>query len=114
MAIFARISSDDYARTSQFPTEEKYALTSQLRRAALSVSSNIAEGSKRWSKKDQARFYEMAFGSQIEVLSHLSVAHDINLIYSEELGGIRSRIEMIGRMLNGLYRDAARYKHINQ
>ncbi|NOU47567.1 MAG: four helix bundle protein, partial [Bacteroidales bacterium] len=51
-----------YVLTASFPNDEKFGLTSQMRRACVSVSSNIAEGSTRWSQKDQARFYEIAFG----------------------------------------------------
>jgi len=60
-----------YDVTSRFPIEEKYALTIQLRRASISVSSNIAEGSTRWGKRDKARFYEIAYGSLIEVMNQL-------------------------------------------
>lgn len=52
-----------YMITKTFLTEEKYGITSQLRRAYISISSNIAEGSTRWSKKDKARFYEVAYGA---------------------------------------------------
>jgi four helix bundle protein len=94
-----------YKSTSTFPSEEKYGLTSQLRRAAVSVSSNIAEGSTRWSKKDQARFYEIAFGSLIEVLNQFILATDLEFISAERLEIIRVDIECIGRMLNSLYKS---------
>ena len=60
-----------YKLTTHFPAEERYGLTSQLRRASVSVSSNIAEGSTRWGKWDKARFYEVAYGSLIEVMNQL-------------------------------------------
>lgn len=56
-----------YGLLKQFPKEEQYALCDQLRRAVISVPSNIAEGSGRASAKDQAHFIEMAYGSQMEV-----------------------------------------------
>jgi len=93
-----------YKSTSTFPSEEKYGLTSQLRRASVSVSSNIAEGSTRWSKKEQARFYEIAFGSLIEVLNQLILATDLEFMSKERLDIIREVIECIGRMLNSLYK----------
>ena len=60
-----------YKTTEKFPKDEKFGLTSQIRRVSISVSSNIAEGSTRWSKKDKARFYEIAFGSLMEILNQL-------------------------------------------
>lgn len=68
---------DIYGVTNNFPDEEKYGLISQLRRASISISSNIAEGSSRNSPKSQAQFYNYAYSSAIEVL--------IQLILSEEL-----------------------------
>lgn len=95
-----------YGITSDFPADEKFGLTSQLRRAAVSVSSNIAEGSSRWSKKDQARFYEIAFGSLIEVLNQSILSNDLDFMQSTKLVGLRSNIDSIGRMLNSLYKSA--------
>ncbi len=95
-----------YGVTSDFPADEKFGLTSQLRRAAVSVSSNIAEGSSRWSKKDQARFYEIAFGSLIEVLNQSILSNDLDFMQSTKLVGLRSNIDSISRMLNSLYKSA--------
>ncbi len=92
-----------YQLTSTFPDEEKFGLTSQLRRASISVSSNIAEGSTRWSPKDQARFYEIAFGSLIEVLNQTILSNDLNFVSDDSLINIRVDIDSIGRMLNSLY-----------
>jgi len=94
-----------YQLTSVFPNEEKYGLTSQLRRASISVSSNIAEGSTRWSRKDQARFYEIAFGSLIEVLNQLILSDDLNFLPDDSLENIRIDIDSIGRMLNSLHQS---------
>ena len=68
-----------YALLKKFPKEETYALCDQLRRAVISVPSNIAEGSGRTSAKDQAHFFEMAFGSLIEVDCQVDIAHDFLL-----------------------------------
>lgn len=95
-----------YQTTSTFPNEEKYGLTSQLRRASVSVSSNIAEGSTRWSKKDQSRFYEIAFGSLIEVLNQMILSTDLGFLPENRLIELRTRIDQIGRMLNALYQSA--------
>lgn len=91
-----------YKLTDNFPVSEKYGFNSQLRRAALSVSSNLAEGSSRISYKEKARYTEIAFGSLMEVLSQLLVAKDLELINDEELMVLRSTIEEIGNKLNKL------------
>ena len=69
-----------YAIVKRLPTEERYALGDQLRRAVVSVTSNIAEGSGRQSFKDQAHFIEVAYGSLMEVMSQLDLALDLNFI----------------------------------
>jgi four helix bundle protein len=91
-----------YLATQQFPSEEKFGIISQLRRAAISVSSNIAEGSSRRGQKDQARFYEIAFGSLIEVLNQLILAQDLEYLSPDKMEIIRPKIDCIGRMLNAL------------
>jgi len=96
--------------------DEKYGLSSQLRRAAISVSSNIAEGSTRLSKSDQARFYQIAFGSLMEVLNQLIVASDLGFYDNQLFSEIRNEIESIGRMLNSLHQSTETprpYKPIN-
>ncbi|WP_158861638.1 four helix bundle protein [Lunatibacter salilacus] len=93
---------DIYLATNQFPSDEKFGLTSQLRRAIISVSSNIAEGSSRRGQKDQARFYEIAFGSLIEVLNQLILAQDLEYLDTNSVETIRPKIDDIGRMLNAL------------
>jgi len=92
-----------YALTNNFPQEERFGLTSQLRRASISVSSNIAEGSTRWSKKDQARFYEIAYGRLIEVLNQAIRSTDLDFLNQDQLFLLREKIDNIGRMLSALY-----------
>lgn len=94
-----------YIITSGFPGEEKFGIVSQIRRAAISVSSNIAEGSTRWSKNDQARFYEIAYGSLMEVLNQLILSVDLEYIAAEKFESIKTEIEMVSRMLNSLYQS---------
>lgn len=94
-----------YTLTRSFPDEEKFGLMSQLRRAAISVSSNIAEGSTRQSKKDKARFYEIAFGSLIEIMNQLILSSDLKYITIDELNKIRIQVDEIGRMLNALHQS---------
>lgn len=95
-----------YDLTARFPTEEKYSLTSQIRRASVSVSSNIAEGSTRWSRKEKARYYEMAYGSLMECLNQAILSLDLLFISENEYRRVRDLIETISRMLNSLYNDA--------
>ena len=92
-----------YKTTSLFPKEEVYALVSQIRRAAISVSSNIAEGSSRKSPKDQARFSEIAYSSLIEVLNQLIIANDLLYIQEEELNDYRVKIEILLLKINALF-----------
>jgi four helix bundle protein len=73
-------SDDVYATTRSFPSDERFGLTNQIRRASVSISSNIAEGSGRSSRKDFARFVEIAFGSLLETVSHLSIARRQGLL----------------------------------
>ena len=95
-----------YKLTDSFPDGEKFGLTSQVRRASVSVSSNIAEGSSRWGRKDKARFYEIAYGSLIEVLNQLILANDLQFISDNDLDRIRPQIIEIGKMLSGLYKSS--------
>ncbi|MBS0663926.1 MAG: four helix bundle protein [Verrucomicrobia bacterium] len=71
-----RLSSEVYSKTQDFPNDERFGLTGQLRRAAVSVAANIAEGSGRNSDADFAHFLEMAYGSAMEVAALLYVASD--------------------------------------
>lgn len=84
-----------YQVTDKFPKTEIYGLTSQIRRAVVSVSSNLAEGSTRKSLKDQARFTEIAFGSLLETLNQLMLANKLGYISEDDLNSIRDEIEKI-------------------
>lgn len=94
-----------YLITREFPAEEKFGVNSQLRRSAISVSSNIAEGCTRWSNKDKARFYEIAFGSLMENLNQLIVAHDLNYISETDLAKMRLLIDEIAKKLSALHKS---------
>jgi four helix bundle protein len=91
-----------YKLTESLPAEEKYGLSSQMRRSGVSVISNIAEGSGRSSKKDQAHFYQMAFSSLIELLNQLIISHDLTFISDEDLHVLRKEIEKISNKINAL------------
>jgi len=93
---------DVYQITNNFPAHEKYGLVDQIRRAAISVPANIAEGSSRLSSKDQAHFTNMAYSSLMEVLSHFYLALDLNFVNKEVLRNIKSKIFEISNQLNAL------------
>lgn len=82
--------------------EEKFGLTSQLKRASISICSNIAEGSARKTNKDKAHFTVIAFGSAVEVLNQIIIAQDLNFITSEDYEILRQQIESITNKLNAL------------
>ena len=80
-----QLTLDIYQLTKKFPTDERYGLISQMRRASISVSSNIAEGFARQQTRDKERFYVMASASLSELLSQLIVSEDLKYITQEEL-----------------------------
>jgi len=91
-----------YKQTQSFPLEERFGLTNQLRRAAVSISSNIAEGSSRSSKTDFARFTEIAAGSVFEVVSQAFIAQRQNFLGEDRFRKIYADAEELSRMLSGL------------
>ena len=91
-----------YELLKKFPREEQFALSDQLRRAVISIPSNIAEGSGRNSQKDQAHFYNIAYGSLMEVFSQLDIACDLGYISQEEFNQLESLINEEAKMLSGL------------
>ena len=88
-----------YRITGSFPKNETYALVSQLNRAAVSIASNIAEGSSRNSGKDFSHFLEMALGSAFEVETQLNIAKRIGYI-NDEVNDIFDRISKLEKQLN--------------
>jgi len=96
------LSINIYKVTANFPNEEKFGLISQLRRCAISVASNLAEGSGRNSNKDKARFSEIAFGSLLELLNQLIISNELKFLSVESYEGLRNQVEEISRMINAL------------
>jgi len=91
-----------YQTTDIFPKDERFGLTNQIRRAIVSVSSNIAEGSSRTSYKDQAHFTQIAYSSLMEVLSQIIVALDLQYIDENKYQLLRSKIESLAPRINAL------------
>lgn len=90
--------SQIYALTSNFPEAEKFGLTNQLRRASVSIPSNIAEGSSRQSNKDFSRFLQITLGSAYEIETQLLIAFDLKFISQKELDVISVELEEIIKM----------------
>lgn len=91
-----------YALLRKFPKEEQYALCDQLCRAVVFVPSNIAEGSGRTSAKDQAHFFEMAYGSLMEVDCQIDIAQELGYIISQDVETIEQHVSQIAALLSGL------------
>jgi four helix bundle protein len=91
-----------YKITRSFPRSEIYGLTSQTNRAAVSVAANLAQGSSRTSRKDQAHFSQIAYGSLMELACLLIVAVDLEFVSSEVESSLRAEIEAVSRQLNAL------------
>ena len=91
-----------YSLMDKFPKFETYALSDQLRRAVVSVPSNIAEGSGRFSIKEKIHFIEIAYGSLTETLCQLDIAHDLDYINDKEFEDEKYRIDVIGKQLSEL------------
>ena len=91
-----------YRLLDEFPKFEKYALCDQIRRAIVSVPSNLAEGSGRVSVKEQLHFYEISYGSLMETYNQLILAADLNYIGGDNLEELKPQIDAVARMLNGL------------
>src|SRR6476661_2026911 len=91
-----------YSNTRAFPAEERFGLTNQMRRAAVSISSNIAEGSSRISRKDFARFIEIATGSVYEVVSQCFIGRNQRFLTEDQFQSVYAAAEEQGKMLSGL------------
>ena len=91
-----------YLLVKKLPKEEKYALSDQMRRAAVSIPSNIAEGMGRVSGKDQAHFLNIAYGSLMEVYAQLDIAHDLGYVNDERFNQVESDVEEISKMISAM------------
>lgn len=100
-----------YKITQNFPKEEQFGLTNQLRRAAVSITSNIAEGFSRTSYKEKIQFYATALGSLTEVQNQLLIAKDITYISKTEFGFIAEKTVIVNKLLNGLIKKSKTLIH---
>lgn len=90
-----------YKLLKKFPKEEQYALCDQLRRAAISITSNLAEGANRYSIKDKAHFVEIAYGSLMEVSSQMEMAKALGYITEDDLQSFDRLVEETSRVISG-------------
>jgi four helix bundle protein len=97
-----QLALEIYRSTQKFPKDELYGLTSQMRRAAVSVASNIAEGKGRYSRKEFAQFLYRARGSLLELETQLFIAQELHYLEPEASRRMEERTKELGRILNGL------------
>lgn len=95
-----------YKITIRFPKEEIYSLVDQMRRCVISISSNIAEGFSRQSKKEKLQFYFIAKGSLTELQNQLLVARDVGYITKEKFTTIADQTVVVGKLLTGFIKSA--------
>ncbi len=94
-----------YLLISNFPSDEKFGLSSQLKRAAVSIPSNIAEGAGRNTGQDFSRFLNISLGSAYELETQMMLAFDLNMITEEQLEKIINNISEVQKMIHGLIKS---------
>ena len=94
-----------YKTTKQFPKEEVFGLTSQMRRCSISIASNLAEGSGRQSLKEKARFSEIAYSSSLELLNQVILSNDFEYINENDYLSLREKIAEVNMLIDGLYKS---------
>ena len=91
-----------YKMLAEFPDAERFALCGQMRRAVVSVPSNLAEGMGRLSDKDQAHFLNMSYGSLMEVYAQADIAHDLKYIDDEMFNQLEEQVDSISKMVQSM------------
>lgn len=99
-----------YKISKIFPEEERFGLVSQIRRASVSVTSNIAEGFGRNTQKDKLSFYTMAKSSLFEIESQLLIAKDLGYIKEKDFFEIENNINIVSKLISGLSKSASSWK----
>lgn len=95
-----------YQVSRKFPAEEKFGLTNQIRRAAVSITSNIAEGFSRYNQKEKKQFYRTSLGSLTEVQNQLLIAKDVGYLPRENFQKLADQSVIVSKLLNGLIRSS--------
>ena len=99
-----------YVESHSLPNNERFGLTSQIRRSAVSIPSNIAEGCSRSSTKEQIRFLEISLGSAFELETQLLISAETEMLSSQKVNSIIKELNEIQRMINA-YRSSIKYKN---
>jgi four helix bundle protein len=94
-----------YAATEKFSKTEQFVLTSQIRRAVISITSNLAEGFSRYTRADKAHFYQMALGSTTEIQNQLIVSRDLHFMSSEIFKPLADLSIEVNKLINGLIKS---------
>ena len=95
-----------YRITKTFPKEEQYSLTDQMRRASISISSNIAEAFSRGSKKEKNQFYSIALGSLTELQNQILVARDIDYFSNNSFQEVAQQTVLVSKLIRGLIKTS--------
>lgn len=98
-----------YRKTSVFPQKETYSLVDQMRRSSVSITSNIAEGFSRRTKKDKSQFYFIALGSLTELQNQLVIARDLAYLNKKELHTLAEQSVCVSKLIRGLLKSASSY-----
>jgi four helix bundle protein len=98
--IALKLVKEIYNITKQFPKEEQYVIISQIRRAAISVCSNIAEGAARRSKQEKKRFYEISRSSAVEIDTQFEIALSLEFVHISQIQLIKQHLESVFRILS--------------
>ena len=106
------VAVETYCLTSSFPKEDMFGLTSQMRRAAVSIASNIAEGEGRKSKNEFSHFLGIALGSKSELETQLILSERVNLLKTTDTEPIKKSLDDIGKMLTALRRKIGSQKNV--
>jgi len=101
-----------YQVTEKFPSDERFGLTNQLRRASVSVPSNLAEGHARFGAGEFSRFISISMGSVAEIETQVLLSTDLGYISDDLSRGILSELETIGKMLRGLAKSINKRRHV--
>jgi four helix bundle protein len=96
------LATECYKATSLFPRQERYGMSDQIRRSAVSIAANIAEGQGRRYPRDFARCLRVAAGSLCELETHVELSHRLRYLEEGEVAQLKTRMEAVGKMLNGL------------
>jgi len=98
-----------YKITEKFPQKEKFSLTNQMCRCAVSITSNIAEGFSRQSYKEKVQFYYIALGSTTELQNQLIIARDVNYLLEADFKQISQQTVKVHKIINGLIKSSKNY-----